>query len=394
MLSGMKKVMLPNPFWATLLVWLSPFLLFAQVNTQEKEKALQNQQNNAIPTVKKKQAPAVEPGVADGAVAGTMSEAGYLAVYQKLRKEALAANRYHIAPAKQAQLNQVVEKLGEMNARSFEYHYASYLNARFDTAAGHHLLEAYRLAPANKELLPELTLFFEAKGEPAQQLRYCKLIQQQNLYDPYLYAYARNLLKSVEPGAFLITRGEWDTQPLWVLQKVQGIRTDVTILQMELLHQERYFNRAMAPFKLKKGAYKRFTTDKGAFFRELAEAGEKKPVYLSVTVEKQLLGKAAEHLYTTGLAMKLTTMPYDNLPVLKVNWSSFDQSALVPATLNPDLNRMAANYLLPMGLLYQHELSEGNRAGAEKLKQQMTTLAQKAGKTEELNRFLKAPPKK
>jgi hypothetical protein len=55
---------------------------------------------------------------------------------------------------------------------------------------------------------------------------------------------------------------------------------------------------------------------------------------------------------------------------------------------------MAANYLLPMGLLYQHEMAEGNQQGAAKLKQQMTTLAHKAGKTEELNRFLKAPPKK
>lgn len=388
----MKKVKSSLPVWTMLIAWFFPIVLIGQVNTQENEKVLQNNQNNATPSVKQKQA--AVPGVAEGAVAGTMNEAGYLAVYRKLRKEALAANRYQIAPGKQTQLNQVVDKLEALNANSFEYHYASYLNARFDTAAGHHLLEARRLAPGNNELLPELTLFYEAKGDPAQQQRYCKLIQQQNLYDPFLYSYARNLLKSVEQGAFLITRGEWDTQPLWVLQKVQGFRTDVTILQMELLHQEKYFNRVMAPFRLKKGAYKRFVTDKGAFFRELAQAGEKKPVYLSATVEKQLLGKAAEHLYTTGLAMKLTTKPYDNLPVLKANWNTFDPSTLMPASPNTELNRMAANYLLPMGLLYQYEVTEGNQAGAEKLKQQMTNLAQKAGKSEELNRFLKAPAKK
>jgi hypothetical protein len=245
----MKRNLNPKVLAIAGICWLFPGFLFAQINTQEN---LQNQQNNAIPAVKKKQAPTAEPGVAEGMVPAAMNEAGYLALFTKLRSEALAANRYRISAEKQKQLDQVVDKLAQMNTRSFEYHYASYLLNRFDTAAGSHLLEAYRLAPAHKELLPELTLFYEAKGEPQQQLRYCKLIQQQNLYDPYLYSYARNLLKSVEPGAFLITRGEWDTQPLWVLQKVQGVRTDVTILQMELLHQERYFNRAMAPFKLKK----------------------------------------------------------------------------------------------------------------------------------------------
>jgi hypothetical protein len=373
------------------LVLLLPAFLHAQVNSQE---VLQNQQNNAVPVMKQKEKQAPVAAEAEGITAATMNEAGYLAMYKKLRKDALAASHYRVPAAKQQQLDQVVAKLGALNAKSFEYHYASWLNNRFDTAAGYHLLEAWRLAPGYKELLPELTLFYEIKGESAKQLQYCRQIQQQNLYGTFLYSYAGNLLKSVEQGAFLVTQGEWDTQPLWVLQKVKGVRADVTILQMELLQKESYFNRMMTPFKLKKGAYKRFITDQAAFFRELASTTQNKPVYLSLTIDRIVLEKIGNNLYTTGLAMKLTDTPFNNVAILNGNWKTFDVQNLQPEKNQTELGKMAGNYLLPLGLMYQYEIQEGNEDAATKIKQQMTDIASRAGKTAELEKFFRTEQKK
>lgn len=151
-------------------------------------------------------------------------------------------------------------------------------NAR-DNQEGRELLErAVRIDPNYLDpWFSLITVYMSANDDKKVDEALRRIVESGYIHDDII-DYNYNVLIGLEPNAILITNGDNDTYPSWILQRVMSVRPDVTIANMSLLNTDWYPEYLMAH-----GAPRFVTTAEIAEIRkrvegELATSNEKSQV--------------------------------------------------------------------------------------------------------------------
>lgn len=182
-------------------------------------------------------------------------------------------------------------------------------------------------------------------------------------YSAWDYSY--NLLNSCEPDGILFTNGDNDTFPLWYLQEVEKIRTDVKVVNLSLLNTPWYIKqlRNIEP-KLDIGPFSDAEIDRFELVRF-----DKQKVQISPPPGSNLPP------ITWELA---PTLKYGNMGLLRVQdymimylleYNKWQRPVYFATTVSPDNKLGLEDYMVMEGLVFRVMPTKAKRVDADKIQQ-------------------------
>jgi hypothetical protein len=315
------------------------------------------------------------------------------------------ANRYaRFADAKKRenssasyfQTPETIIKLAEKAIpNSFELYY---LKSNDDTGgheSGDYIMKAQALRPYNPLLLPELMNHFQFIQDKANLEIVSKKWIESNEMPQEIMITAYNNLISLEPNAILLTNGDNDTYPYWVLQNGQNIRPDVMILNISLSvidsYREVLFKSYNIPaLNITNGSDRRSET----IIKHIVENVQDRPIYVTVFTDQDVYKSYADKMYLIGLSYKFSKERFDNLAVIRNNVENkylldFLKHSFYNNYAQTVVNQMGTGYLAIFLKLYEHYQASGETAKAQRIKELAKLVADKGNTTDWMKYFEK-----
>lgn len=207
---------------------------------------------------------------------------------------------------------QVLKKMGEKFASTYEYAYASYLFKGKTSDGFDDLKTAMNLYPSAIEILDDAVLMNYAMNDmQAAQRSAILLANARNVSDSRL-DYSFNVLSSVELNGVLITQGCSDSYPLIMIQLLNGYRSDVQIIPLDYLELDAFKGRISNTLGVQ-------VSTKNPTMSICSNSN--RSVYLACSIHTATLKKFSTKLYCTGLAFKYSETELLNIPTMLYAWN-------------------------------------------------------------------------
>ncbi len=218
-------------------------------------------------------------------------------------------------------------------------------------------------AQGTSAISPTVDLIVSAETAPIELKNFAS--------DDLFWAY--NTLMSVEDNALLLAQNNQETQLLRSVQSSKNIKKSVQIIPSD----------------------KEATLFKQLKINSLEELQTRnQSIFLTLTIENSLKEKIKHKSYLTGLALKMTTTPFDNLAVLKRNVEQtflldYLSVSLLPMTEEKkEATYSGTTYFAPLSMLYRHYKNSNEEAQSENIKRLLDNIAQQTNSQVYLSEIL------
>lgn len=287
-------------------------------------------------------------------------------------------------------LNNIVNDMGQAVSESFEYNLSRWLIGGNDNQYLPHLKKAATMGAEREEIVSEMINWGETDRNITMRDKYAALWFNSKLASPGLLNYNYNVMAGLKPNAILLTVGDNDTYPIWQLQS-QGIRKDITVLNLSLLNIDTYRDKVFKELNISKWdtalhsgkSINDNNTYIAEIIRHIATNTGHHPVYVALTTGEEYTNPVADNLYLTGLAYEYSDQPIDNMALLKKNFEQNYALDYIEHRFFKDISEyyticVNENYIVPMLKLYDHYKEAGDIQKTEWIKHKILILAEKS----------------
>ena len=309
------------------------------------------------------------------------------------------ASRYAQQPGEQ--LDNILREMEAAVPGTFELLLVQGWNEKSSDKSYQLLNRAFELKPNDPSSYSSLLLLNELFLNKQDRKAFSNRLFESGLISESLLNYSYNVLMSLDKEAVLFTEGDNTTIPIFILQDVMAVREDVIVLNLDMLLEPSYRNQRLNEVDIKLNSLVSPANEdpKKLLCSSLPLDNPVKKFYYALTLSRESIAPIKDQLYVVGLASRLSKERLDNIAVIKENLEKRFLLDYLIVDFNGE-NEYAAgkalnsNYLVPMILLNDHYIRNGNVEESRRLEQIVVKLAGEGGKTELINNFLhrKAPP--
>ena len=291
------------------------------------------------------------------------------------------------------QLGDIADNSLQQIPTTFEAHYIQYWQSGLFDRKYEELLQAHELAPDRWEVYHDLLHYYEIKGDQQSLATYAERLFKSGHLSAGILDWNYNALMSVSKNGILLTQGDNDTYPAWVLQQVKNIRADVNVINLYLLlAEDAYRERVFDELNIESPFPRQISQSTDNQLKGLVNhlfTYSSRPLFLGVATPSDLRKELSNDLYLTGLAFQHSDRQIDNLAILDYNYQKQFRTESLSESLVYDpaqsvINHMNMNYIPSFALLYRYYIDNNRATEAEQTKTLMTEIATRASKLEEV----------
>ncbi len=295
----------------------------------------------------------------------------------------------------------IVEEMGKAVPESFEYNLCKWMIGGNDFTYLPYLKKAALLGENRSEIVSDMINLGETERDIKLRDKYAQKWYESKLASPGLLNYNYNVIIGLKPNAILLTVGDNDTYPIWQLQS-QGIRKDVTVLNLSLLNINTYRDKIFKELDIPKWDttmhsgksihdHNPYHAD---IIKHIANNAKKLPVYVALTTGNEYTEPVEENLYLIGLAYEFSNKSIDNFAFLKNNFEHLYALDYLDKSFYKDISAyytkmLNQNYIVPMLKLYAHYQDAGDIQKQEWIKTKILVLAKNSDEEAEIKKHLK-----